>query len=86
VAVARAHVWWSVALLVVPAVLAGLALLWVGRQEQAPPPGTPARGLPAGPSAPAVATVPVDRPTHAGVTEPLGRTVDESGRGEITTG
>jgi outer membrane protein OmpA-like peptidoglycan-associated protein len=38
VAVARARVWWFVALLAVPAVLAGLALLWAGPPTSAAPP------------------------------------------------
>ncbi|WP_345607960.1 OmpA family protein [Pseudonocardia adelaidensis] len=47
---ARAHVWWSVALLVVPAALAGLALLWAGPREQVAPPVAPAHVLPATPA------------------------------------
>jgi outer membrane protein OmpA-like peptidoglycan-associated protein len=49
VAVARAHVWWSVAMLAVPAALAGLALLWAGPAPQAAPPVVPPRVLPAAP-------------------------------------
>jgi hypothetical protein len=33
VAVARTYLWWFVALLAVPAVLAGLALLWANVEE-----------------------------------------------------
>jgi outer membrane protein OmpA-like peptidoglycan-associated protein len=47
--VTRARVWWSVALLAVPAVLAGLALLWAGPSTAAAPPAARAGALPAEP-------------------------------------
>jgi hypothetical protein len=89
VAVARAHVWWSVALLAVPAVLAGLALLWAGPRPQAAPPAAPARALPA--TRVAVAEpAPAGRPERIttrvlGAAGPLA-TVEESRRVEVTTG
>jgi outer membrane protein OmpA-like peptidoglycan-associated protein len=59
--VAADRVWWSAALLAVPAVLAGIALLWVGPPTPPAPPEARASVLPA---APAVAADPAP-------TEPL---------------
>lgn len=63
--VARARVWWFVALLAVPAVLAGLALLWTGPPAPAAPPvaarvtAPPAEPPSASPAVPATAPAPV---------------------------
>jgi outer membrane protein OmpA-like peptidoglycan-associated protein len=60
---ARPRVWWSVALLAVPAVLAGLALLWAGP----PTPPAPAVARASAPAAPpsALPTVPTSPPAVA---------------------
>jgi outer membrane protein OmpA-like peptidoglycan-associated protein len=47
VAVARAHLWWFVALLVVPAALASFALVWPGPAAPPAPPAEEAAALPA---------------------------------------
>lgn len=69
---ARAHVWWSVALLAVPAALAGLGLLWAGPEPRATPPVPPPVVIPA---APVVAADPTPAeqpdPTPARVAEVL---------------
>jgi outer membrane protein OmpA-like peptidoglycan-associated protein len=74
VAVARARLWWFAALLAVPAVLAGLALLWadpptsaappVAARVSAPPtePPTAASAVPPSASATAVASEPPAQP------------------------
>jgi outer membrane protein OmpA-like peptidoglycan-associated protein len=64
VAVARAHLWWFVALLVVPAALAGLALVWPG--PPAPPPAVAAAAPPV-----VQAPVVVAAPPPAPPTDPL---------------
>jgi outer membrane protein OmpA-like peptidoglycan-associated protein len=57
VAVARAHLWWFVALLVVPAALASIALVWPGPAAPPAPPAEEAAALPAV-RAPVVAEAP----------------------------
>jgi outer membrane protein OmpA-like peptidoglycan-associated protein len=82
--VARARVWWFVALLAVPGVLAGLALLWAGPPSPTVPslaragvfPVAPPSGPPGGPpTAPVVAADPTPAeppdPTLAQVAEVL---------------
>jgi outer membrane protein OmpA-like peptidoglycan-associated protein len=72
VAVARARLWWFVALFAVPAVLAGLALLWAGPPTPATPPSTRAGAPPsASPSPPPAAPVVVADPTPPAPPDPM---------------
>jgi outer membrane protein OmpA-like peptidoglycan-associated protein len=66
---ARPLVWWSVALLAVPAVLSGLALLWAGSPTAPAPPAARASALP--PESPSkLATMPTSLPAVAADPEP----------------
>ena len=84
-AVASARMWWSVALLAVPAVLAGLALLWAGpappaaapdTRADAPPPATPS--APATPDALATTTAAPVVATDPAPAEPPDPTLAEA--------
>jgi outer membrane protein OmpA-like peptidoglycan-associated protein len=55
--VVRARLWWSAALIAVPAVLAGIALLWAGPSAPAAPAAPPAARSTAPPAVPAPAVV-----------------------------
>lgn len=68
-AVAHARLWWSVALIAVPAVLAGLALLWTGPSTPAGPPVASADVLPAAPAS-VLPTVPASAPAPVVAADP----------------
>jgi outer membrane protein OmpA-like peptidoglycan-associated protein len=69
--VAMARLWWFAAMLAVPAVLAGFALLWAGPPAPAAPPLARASVLPVAPSSgPPTASVVAADPTAAEPPDP----------------
>jgi outer membrane protein OmpA-like peptidoglycan-associated protein len=71
--VAHARVWWFVALLAVPAVVAGLALVWTGPPAPVAPPvastGVTSAAPPSVPTSAVAAPTPTEPPPDPGLVE-----------------